>query len=106
MNIFEQYGIKEVADVTLYAIELDKNDNEVYIPVLYMDTLKVSTVEESTQQTSAQGGMGNPKLIAWDYGKDITVNIKGNIRNGLSGLCHCFHNPVHMLFRCQTGCRN
>ena len=42
------HGIKEVADVTLYAIELDKNDNEVYIPVLYMDTLKVSTVEEST----------------------------------------------------------
>lgn len=76
MNIFEQYGIKEVADVTLYAIELDKNDNEVYIPVLYMDTLKVSTVEESTQQTSAQGGMGNPKLIAWDYGKDITVTLE------------------------------
>lgn len=46
-NIFEQYGIKEVADATLYAIELDENDDEIYIPVLYMDTLKVSTVEES-----------------------------------------------------------
>lgn len=46
-NIFDQYGIKEVADVTLYAIELDENDDEIYIPVLYMDTLKVSTVEES-----------------------------------------------------------
>ena len=30
MNIFEQYGIKEVADVCLYAIELDENDDEVY----------------------------------------------------------------------------
>ena len=75
MNLFEQYGIKEVADVTLYAIELDENDDEIYIPVLYMDTLKVSTVEESTQQTSAQGGIGNPKLITWDYGKDITVTL-------------------------------
>ena len=45
MNLFEQYGIKEVADVTLYAISLDKYDNEVYIPIIYFDTLKVSTVE-------------------------------------------------------------
>ena len=36
MNIFEQYGIREVADVTLYAIELDENDEEIYIPVLYL----------------------------------------------------------------------
>lgn len=48
MNIFKQYGIKEIADVCLYSIELDENDNEIYVPVLYMDTLKVSTVEEST----------------------------------------------------------
>lgn len=76
MNIFEQYGIKEVADVTLYAIELDENDDEIYIPVLYMDTLKVSTVEESSSQANAQGGIGNPKLITWDYGKDITVTLE------------------------------
>lgn len=75
MNIFEQFGIKEVADVCLYSIQLDENDDEIYIPVLYMDTLKVSTVEEATQQTSAQGGIGNPKLITWDYGKDITVTL-------------------------------
>lgn len=75
MNIFEQYGIKEVADVTLYSINLDENDNEIYIPVLYLDTLKVSNVEETTQQTSAQGGIGNPKLITWDYGKDITITL-------------------------------
>ena len=30
-NIFEQYGIKEVADCTLYAIELDKYDDEVFL---------------------------------------------------------------------------
>ena len=75
MNIFEQYGIKDVADVTLYSINLDENDNEIYIPVLYLDTLKVSNVEESIQQTSAQGGIGNPKLITWDYGKDITITL-------------------------------
>lgn len=76
MNIFQQYGIKEVADVCLYAIDLDENDDEIYIPVLYLDTLKVSTVEENASQTSAQGGIGNPKLITWDYGRDITVRLE------------------------------
>lgn len=76
MNIFEQYGIKEVADVTLYAIELDENDDEVYVPVMYLDTLKVSSVEETAEQTSARGGLGNPELIIWDYGKEITVTLE------------------------------
>lgn len=76
MNIFEQYGIKEVADVTLYAIELDENDEEIYIPVLYLDTLKISSVEQTAEQTSARGGLGNPHLITWDYGKEITVKLE------------------------------
>lgn len=76
MNIFEQYGIKEVMDACLYAIELDENENEIYVPVLYLDTLKVSTVEQSAQSVSAQGGLGNPKLITWDYGKDIKVQLE------------------------------
>ena len=76
MNIFEQYGIKEVADVTLYAIELDENDEEIYIPVLYLDTLKISSVEQTAEQTSARGGLGSPHLITWDYGKEITVNLE------------------------------
>ena len=76
MNIFEQYGIKEVADVCLYSIELDENDDEIYVPVLYLDTLKISSVEETAEQTAARGGLGNPELIIWDYGKEITVNLE------------------------------
>lgn len=76
MNIFDQYGIKEVADVTLYSIELDENDDEIYVPVLYLDTLKISSVEETAEQTSARGGLGNPELIIWDYGKEITVTLE------------------------------
>lgn len=76
MNIFQQYGIKEVADVTLYSIELDENDEEVYVPVIYFDTLKISTLEKTAQQTSARGGLGNPELIIWDYGKEITVTLE------------------------------
>lgn len=76
MNIFEQFGIKEVADVTIYAIDLDKYDDEIYIPIMHLDTLKVSTVEQTASQTSARGGVGNSELISWDFGKEISVSLQ------------------------------
>jgi len=75
VGLFEQYGIKEVMDVTLYGITYDKYDNEVYIPVMYFDTLKVSTVEQTTEQTSARGGLGNAEHVIWDYGKEIRISL-------------------------------
>ena len=42
-SILDMYGIKEVADVTFYRID----GNNKYTPVLYLDTLKVSTIEET-----------------------------------------------------------
>lgn len=74
MNILDRYGIKEVADVTFY--EIDKDSGEAGAPVLYLDTLKVSTIEQTAENTSARGGKGNPELIMWDYGKEITVTLE------------------------------
>lgn len=76
MNIFEQYGIRDVADVTLYSITYDKYDDEVYIPVIYFDTLKVSSVEQSAEQTAARGGLGNAEHVIWDYNKEINVTLQ------------------------------
>ena len=45
-------------------------------PVLYLDTLKVSTIEQTAEQGEARGGKGNPPLIIWDYGKEITVTLE------------------------------
>jgi hypothetical protein len=72
MSLFDRYGIKEVADVTFYEI----NGTKIGKPVLYLDTLKVSTVESTAETTEAKGGKGNTALIAWDYGKEITVNLE------------------------------
>ena len=72
-NILDKYGIKEVADVTFY--HLNKQGKPDY-PVLYLDTLKVSTIEQTAEQTEARGGKGNPPLIIWDYGKEITVTLE------------------------------
>lgn len=72
-SILDKYGIKEVADVTFY--HLDANGKPDY-PVLYLDTLKVSTIEQTAEQTEARGGKGNPPLIIWDYGKEINVTLE------------------------------
>ena len=72
-SILDRYGIKEVADVTFY--ELDKNGVPAH-PVLYLDTLKVSTIEQTAEEAEARGGKGNAALIAWDYGKEITITLE------------------------------
>ena len=68
-NMFEKYGLKEVANVTFYDIVTKK-------PVLFLDTLKVSTIEQSAENTEARGGWGNPALITWDYNKEVNVTLE------------------------------
>lgn len=62
-----------MADVTFY--RLDNNGVPMY-PVLYLDTLKVSTIEQTAETTDARGGKGNGKLISWDYNKEINVTLE------------------------------
>jgi len=72
-SILDRYGIKEVADVTFYELGSDGKPTK---PVLYLDTLKVSTIEQTAEQAEARGGKGNPPLIIWDYGKEINVTLE------------------------------
>ena len=73
MTVLDRYGIKEVADVVFYAINEDGTPGA---PVLYLDTLKVSTIEQTAENTSARGGKGNVELIAWDYNKEINLTLE------------------------------
>lgn len=73
-NILDRYGIKEVADVVFY--DIDGTTGKPKNPVLYLDTLKVSTIEQTAEEAEARGGKGNAALIAWDYGKEITVTLE------------------------------
>lgn len=72
-SILDRYGIKEVADVTFYEIDASGKPGK---PVLFLDTLKVSTIEQTAETAEARGGKGNPVLISWDYGKEINVSIE------------------------------
>ena len=72
-DILSKYGIKEVADVVFY--ELDSK-GAPSAPVLYLDSLKVSTIEQSAEVIDATGGKGNVKLISWDTNKEITATFE------------------------------
>lgn len=80
------YGLKEVADVyffpvgTTISIVSEGGNYGTYIsastdPNFIFDTLKVSNIEVSSEDTSATGGHGNPELISWSYGKQITFTM-------------------------------
>lgn len=75
MNLFQKYGIKEIVDVVFYSIT-KIGDEEYYTPVLFLDTLKISTLEKTAQKVDAKGGYANQKLIAWNFGKEISVKLE------------------------------
>ena len=59
--------------VTFYEI----NDDGTHgAPVLYLDTLKVSTIEQTAETSYATGGKGNTNLIAWDFGKELNITLE------------------------------
>ena len=72
-SILDRYGIKEVADFTFYHIADDGNPD---YPVLYLDTLKVSTTEQTGELAESRGGKGNAPIIMWDYNKEINVTLE------------------------------
>jgi len=70
--ILDKYAIKEVADVMFY--ELDSK-GAPSAPVLYLDTLKTSTLSQSSETVDARGGKGNVKLLTWDTNKELTLEL-------------------------------
>lgn len=82
----EKFGIKEVADVKFFNIgdvTSVNGDGVVFATgkgmdnaVLTLDTLKVSTIEFTAEQSEARGGKGNAPLIIWDYGREVNVTLE------------------------------
>jgi len=91
------YGLKEVADVYFFPVgtvitvdssitstssgyvapyitATDSSSNAASVDFIF-DTLKVSNIEVASEDTSATGGKGNPELISWSYGKEITFTM-------------------------------
>lgn len=66
------------ATCSVKRLKLRKIEKQVlrYVPVLFLDTLKVSTLEQTADNTAATGGRGNSQLIIWDFGKEITLTLQ------------------------------
>lgn len=66
------------ATCTVSGLKVHKTKKKAnrYVPVLFLDTLKVSTIEQTAEEVYATGGKGNANLIGWDYGKEITLTLQ------------------------------
>lgn len=73
-NILEKFGAKEVVDLGIYKINSTTGARDAL--VLFLDTLKVFTVDQTTETVHARGGKGAPKLITWEHSKEINVTIE------------------------------
>lgn len=91
-SLLDKYGLREVMNCAFYA--LDAAEQDAYL-AYYFDSLKVSSIEESAEETEHRGGIGNALLITWDHSKSITLNIEDALMSPLSfGLMHTSSNDL------------
>lgn len=73
MAIPVQYGIREVCDLKFYELGSDGGKGALAFEI---DTAKTSTLESATTTVYAQGGKGNPRLIAWEGERTLTFTVE------------------------------
>ena len=74
-----KFGVREICEVVLKAKAAMKVGNKVFYknePVIYFDTLKTSSMEGAATTVYAQGGRGNPRLVAWEGDRTVTFNME------------------------------
>ena len=96
------FGIKEVADVAFYKVEdvtgIDTTTGKVQLktestgPLFILDTLKVSNIENTAEQSDAKGGKGNAPLISWDYGREVNITLQDAVLS-METLSMMFEDP-------------
>lgn len=73
MSLLDKYGIREVADVTIYELnefgEIDK-------PVLFLDTLKICDIEVQKEQVKHYGGTAHSVIVNWSYVSGINIRVE------------------------------
>ena len=74
-----KFGVREICDV-VFKKKADGKFGNLYLdknmPVLYFDTLKTSSLEGQATTVYAQGGKGNPRLVAWEGDRVVTFTME------------------------------
>ena len=75
-----KFGVREICDVFLKAKvdgqKVGSTEFKAGQPVCHFDSLKTSTVEGAATTVYAQGGKGNPRLIAWEGERTLTFTME------------------------------
>lgn len=82
-----RFGSREICNVVFKARSEMQVGNTTFQkgqPVLYMDTAKTSTLEGATSTVYAQGGRGNPRLIAWEGERTVTFTVEDALLSDIS----------------------
>jgi hypothetical protein len=74
-----KFGVREICDVVLKK-KTPGWFGKLYLmkgmPAFYFDTLKTSSLEGAATTVYAQGGKGNPRLIAWEGDRTVTFTME------------------------------
>ena len=100
-----RFGVREICNVVLKAKAAQKVGKKIFYknePVMYFDTLKTSSLEGQSSTVYAQGGRGNPRLVAWEGERTVTFQMEDALISpeGLSiltgaGLIDAKDKPVY-----------
>lgn len=70
-----RFGVKEVADVILYDLA---NGGK---PVMFLDSLKMSNLENDAETSYVQGGKGNGRILGFDFNRTATFTLQDALMN-------------------------
>lgn len=74
-----RFGVRDITDAVFKARTRMKIGNQTFQagqPVIYIDTAKTATVEGAATQVYATGGHGNPRLVAWEGERTVTLTVE------------------------------
>ena len=75
-----KFGVREICNVVFKAAanqqKIGSKTFDAGEPVIYFDSLKTSTLEQTVTTVYAQGGRGNTRLIGWDGEKTLTFTME------------------------------
>lgn len=81
-----KFGVREVANIVFRAKSVQKLGDYTFEkgePVIYFDSAKTSTVESASTTVYAQGGRGNPRIMAWEGDKTATFTFEEALLSSL-----------------------
>lgn len=82
------FGVREICDVVFKArtdgVRIGNRVFKKNQPVLYITTAKTSSLEGAVTTVYAQGGKGNPRLIAWDGERTMTFTVEDALISPIS----------------------